>query len=78
MKKQWRGMSIGNRPNSLFKVLRLLPSRVLPCRIADRFMLAMTQMFRYFPLQYMFNHRFGQLLDQSVLANQLFWLLVVQ
>jgi hypothetical protein len=72
-----RGMSIGKLPKSPLSVLALLPLRVLPLSLATAAWLFVAKVKCQFGLQRALYNRLGKLLENAVLADQVFRLLVI-
>jgi len=70
-----RGISIGSSPNSPLSVLRLRPLRA--GRVGDWLVLVVTEVLGHLRIQRPLHQQLGQLLEQAVLADQVFRLLVV-
>ncbi len=68
---------MGNSPNSPLSVFWLWPLRVLPAALATGSILAVAQVVGHLGLQRPLHQGLGELLEQPVLANQVFRLLVI-
>lgn len=71
-----RGMSSGNSPNSPLSVFALSPLRALPVTLVTGIALVVTEMLGHFGFQRPLHQHLGQLLEQAILANQIFGFLV--